>query len=80
MSTEETKEMGKFHESTVASNEVTVTDSRYEDEKVIDMETVPSNPAADEGAAPATPPENGSPKPTGIRFALIFVGYILFNC
>jgi hypothetical protein len=76
MSTEENKETLNLSESRAASTEQTIAGSIY-DEKVIDMEHIPSNPAADEGAAAAGPPANTPPKPTGIKFWLIFVGYAL---
>lgn len=76
MSTAETKESLNLNESRIASTEQTIAGSVY-DEKIIDMEHIPSNPAAVEGAAVAGPPANIPPKPTGIKFYLIFVGYVL---
>jgi hypothetical protein len=77
MSTEENKESLNLNESRIASTEQTIAGSVYDDEKVIDMEHIPSNPAADEGAAAAEQPANTPPRPTGIRFYLIFLGYVL---
>jgi hypothetical protein len=64
-----------LNESTVASNDLTFTDSRHEEEKVIDIE---NGLVASTNDAVATTPEptNVPPRPTGIRFALIFVGYV----
>lgn len=76
MSTEENKESLNLNESRIASTEQTIAGSVY-DEKVIDMEHIPSNPAADEGAAVAAQPANIPPKPTGVKFYLIFLGYVL---
>ncbi|KAI8584708.1 hypothetical protein K450DRAFT_217629 [Umbelopsis ramanniana AG] len=77
MSTEENKESVNFTESRAASTEQTIAGSVYGDEKVIDMEHIPSNPAADVGAPVAEQPADTPPRPTGVKFYLIFVGLML---
>lgn len=69
MSTMDTKE--KLNASTIASNEPTITGSRYDDEKVIDIEDVSVSPVAEVATTP-----NVAARPTGIKFALVFVGYV----
>jgi len=78
MSIKETKEPVGLDDSRVASTEPTITGSTYDNEKVIDMENAPSNPAADGGVATEEPLEdpNAPVKPTGVKLALIFVGYV----
>ncbi|GAB5585346.1 hypothetical protein Unana1_00246 [Umbelopsis nana] len=61
-----------LNESTIASNEPTITGSRYDEEKAIDIEDASVNPAPEAPAAP-----NNPPRATGVRFALIFVGLML---
>lgn len=78
MSIKETREPVALDDSRIASTEPTITGSAYDNEKVIGMENAPSSPAADAGAATEEPLEdpNAPVKPTGIKLALIFVGYV----
>lgn len=63
-----------LNESTIASNEPTITGSRYDEEKAIDIEDASVNPAPEAPTAP-----NNPPRATGVRFALIFVGYVPYD-
>jgi hypothetical protein len=70
----ESKETHSSSDSASASKEPTITGSHYGDEKAVDIEEVTSPSQQEAPAAPAS--TNTPPRPTGIRLALIFVGYV----
>lgn len=66
----------ELNESTVASNDLTIAGSHYDEEKIIDSENVLVAPINEAVAVSPEAPTDAPQRPTGIKFALIFVGYV----